>query len=326
MKTLRNNTLLAALSLVLPTVAFAGDDKAAVQPVTAGAHYKALNDIIGADVRLQASAEDRQEAIEDGEVAKGPKATIDDLILRPRDGRIEAAVLTFGGFIGIGDKTVALPISRLTWNETSKMFHVNATEEQLKKLPAFDLGDARERGLDNAYVTVSESWKVVGFPKDGYDDSMGKRAVGGGDVIDTMDREEEARLVGTKCSVFAAQHICASEVKDLKVHAPNSDATGSIEKCIVNCDTQKIEFAVIDGLGEGEYLVPREALVICQSGDEAALCFTHPVSSLTTAVRYSEPDNGVLTAADASAAKRWCELQPKTAGSATDKRSDKRGG
>lgn len=61
--------------------------------------------------------------------------TIDDLIVTPSD-KVPFAVLSVGGFLGVGNKYVVVPYSALEVRE-KKMVLPGATKESLKSLPEF---------------------------------------------------------------------------------------------------------------------------------------------------------------------------------------------
>ena len=61
--------------------------------------------------------------------------TIDDLIVTPGD-RVPFAVLSVGGFLGIGTKYVVVPYSTLVVHDKEMMLP-GATKESLKSLPEF---------------------------------------------------------------------------------------------------------------------------------------------------------------------------------------------
>jgi sporulation protein YlmC with PRC-barrel domain len=63
---------------------------------------------------------------------------IEELMIDVTTGRVAYAVLSFGGFMGIGNKLFALPWSALTVDEAKKRFVVNVTKEALEKMPGFD--------------------------------------------------------------------------------------------------------------------------------------------------------------------------------------------
>ncbi len=60
---------------------------------------------------------------------------INNLLIGP-DGRVHAAIVEFGGFLGIGEHKVALPWDRL--NVTNDRVTVNMTEDQVKAAPRWD--------------------------------------------------------------------------------------------------------------------------------------------------------------------------------------------
>ena len=61
--------------------------------------------------------------------------TIDDLIVTPAD-KVPFAVLSVGGFLGVGNKYVVVPASALEVRD-QKMFLSGATKESLKSLPDY---------------------------------------------------------------------------------------------------------------------------------------------------------------------------------------------
>jgi PRC-barrel domain len=61
--------------------------------------------------------------------------TIDDLIVTPSE-KVPFAVLSVGGFLGMGTKYVVVPYSSLTVRD-KKMILPGATKESLKALPEF---------------------------------------------------------------------------------------------------------------------------------------------------------------------------------------------
>ncbi len=63
---------------------------------------------------------------------------IEDIMLHIPSGRIAYAVLSFGGFLGIGDKLFAIPWEALKLNEDQKCFVLPIDKETLKKAPGFD--------------------------------------------------------------------------------------------------------------------------------------------------------------------------------------------
>lgn len=63
---------------------------------------------------------------------------IEDVMLDIDNGRIAYVVLSFGGFMGIGDKLFAVPMSALTPNAKKEHFEMDVTKERLDNAPGFD--------------------------------------------------------------------------------------------------------------------------------------------------------------------------------------------
>ena len=60
------------------------------------------------------------------------------IMLDVRSGRIAYAVLSFGGFLGMGNKLFAIPWSALTLDAGEKRFILNIAKERLDNAPGFD--------------------------------------------------------------------------------------------------------------------------------------------------------------------------------------------
>jgi len=64
--------------------------------------------------------------------------TIEDFMLDLRTGRVAYAVLSFGGFLGMGDKLFAVPWSAMRLDMNDHVFILNVPKERLKQAPGFD--------------------------------------------------------------------------------------------------------------------------------------------------------------------------------------------
>ena len=63
---------------------------------------------------------------------------ITDIMIDVPSGRVAYAVLSSGGFLGIGDKLFAIPWTALTLDADNKQFLLDIDEERLKNAPGFD--------------------------------------------------------------------------------------------------------------------------------------------------------------------------------------------
>ncbi len=63
---------------------------------------------------------------------------VDEIMIDIPAGRVAYAVISFGGFLGLGDKLFAVPWSALKVDEDEKCFVLNADRQSMDKAPGFD--------------------------------------------------------------------------------------------------------------------------------------------------------------------------------------------
>src|SRR6185503_17126902 len=63
---------------------------------------------------------------------------IEDMMIDVESGRVAYAVLSFGGFLGMGDKLFAIPWTALRLDEERKCFVLDVDKKTLETAPGFD--------------------------------------------------------------------------------------------------------------------------------------------------------------------------------------------
>lgn len=66
---------------------------------------------------------------------------IKEIMLDMSSGQVAYAVLSFGSFLGLGEKLFAVPWSALTLDTINKRFILNVEKDRLKSAPGFDKDD-----------------------------------------------------------------------------------------------------------------------------------------------------------------------------------------
>lgn len=66
---------------------------------------------------------------------------IEDIAIDKRTGKVAYAILSFGGFLGTGDKHQPLPWSVLTYEPSLRGYVVDKTQEFLALAPKLDVAD-----------------------------------------------------------------------------------------------------------------------------------------------------------------------------------------
>jgi sporulation protein YlmC with PRC-barrel domain len=98
---------------------------------------------------------------------KGEKlGDIKELMIDLERGRVAYAVLSFGGFMGLGDKLFAIPFSALNLVPEEKHFVLDVPKERLENAPGFDkdnwptIGDRTWGAEIHRYYNAQPYWDV----------------------------------------------------------------------------------------------------------------------------------------------------------------------
>ncbi|MFM0484826.1 PRC-barrel domain-containing protein [Paraburkholderia strydomiana] len=117
----------------------------------------------GPDVMAAATLDGTKVMSSDGEhVGK-----ISDIMLDVRNGRIAYAVLSEGGFLGMGSNLHAIPWSALTLDTDEKCFVVDIAAQRLKDDPGFDkdhwpaMADAKWGESTYSYYNRQPYWSAT---------------------------------------------------------------------------------------------------------------------------------------------------------------------
>ncbi len=96
-----------------------------------------------------------------GDAVVNPKGEdlgkIESIMIDTSSGKVAYGVLSFGGFLGLGDKLFAVPWSSLILDPDNKRFVLDADKERLENAPGFDkdnwpnMGDQQFQRTVNAY-------------------------------------------------------------------------------------------------------------------------------------------------------------------------------
>ena len=87
--------------------------------------------------------------------------TVYNFMVDKRSGQVTYAVLSFGGFLGMGSSYHPLPWNQLTYEPAQRGYVVDLTREQLERAPTYSASDAPawndpvySRGIDDYYASV----------------------------------------------------------------------------------------------------------------------------------------------------------------------------
>jgi len=157
---------------------------------------------------------------------------IKELVLDLNNGRVHAAVVEFGGFLGIGDKQYAFPVSELKPAKERDKLTLNVNKDQLEN----------ERGFDK------DKWPAM---SDDYWGRMGGKAGTGA-----------TRAQGQKANLVRASKLIGEEVQNR-----DGQQVGEIRDIVLSADRGSIQHIVVDRNDGGDARIAPKQLSL-GSGDK----------------------------------------------------------
>ncbi|WP_264210196.1 PRC-barrel domain-containing protein [Leisingera thetidis] len=76
--------------------------------------------------------------------------TIDHLMIDKQSGKVAYAIMTFGGFLGLGEQQFTIPWGALSYDTGLDGFRTSITPEQLKAAPERPAGWRRDRKYEES--------------------------------------------------------------------------------------------------------------------------------------------------------------------------------
>lgn len=86
---------------------------------------------------------------------------IQDIVLDVKQGSAEFAVVGVGGFLGVGEKNVAVPWNRLRPADRPQSFVLDVDRRTLERAPAIDLENVAEMQKQDVRDRIASFWRDV---------------------------------------------------------------------------------------------------------------------------------------------------------------------
>lgn len=120
---------------------------------------------------------------------------IDDYMLDLDRGCVEYAVLTFGGFLGMGEKLFAIPWQSMRLDTENRAWMLDVSKERLQQAPGFNRDNWPDMGDMDYRRSLSTFWEVntAGDRDDRYTGVQDTKAAG---YRDQSYRDEGSRDEG----------------------------------------------------------------------------------------------------------------------------------
>jgi sporulation protein YlmC with PRC-barrel domain len=204
---------------------------------------------------------------------------IEDLLVDFGNSQARYAVLSFGGFLDIGDKLFAIPLDAIQFNPDEQVFMFDVTEEELETAPSFARDDWPDTSVTDWDMAFRDFWRDS-------TESMGESE-------DQAVTEGEEPLQNPE-ALESGRVLRASEVLDYTLSDAQMEAVGEVEDLIVQMDQPHLAYAVLTlenvedpAQAERFYAVPLNNLQF--EGEEGVFVFNIDQQALDTALSFS-PD------------------------------------
>lgn len=197
----------------------------------------------GASVRLRTQ---RFSELEDTDVLNPEDrklGDIEDLAIDPTTGDVKYAVLSYGGFLDMGDKLFAIPYQALHVRNDQTIV-LNVPEDRIKDAPGFDK-NAWPNMANPAFATeVDTYYRSAGYA----DGSMRTRTVARTDLT-------------TATRIARGKH----DIMGKKIVGNQDAVLGTIDDLIIDPDRTKVAYVIVTaggmlGMGATKYAIPWNAL------------------------------------------------------------------
>ena len=228
-------------------------------------------------------------------VAAGAEKDWDDIgeineVILGRDGQVKAVVLGIGGFLGMGEKNVAVPMTDVKFvkegdNATDYFLVVNANKESLTNLPAYvsaeEKVDAAANTAANTTVDPNTTANTTADTNTATDTAANSVATDSnttsstttdtGTMLVRPDIQREGYVAAD------AAELTAEKLTGAEVYGPKDENVGEINRIVLTPDG-KVDKVVLDiggflGMGAREVAVSMDQLNIVRNsnGDDVRI-------------------------------------------------------
>lgn len=141
--------------------------------------------------------------------------TVDDIIIDRGDGTLKHIVLSNGGFLGIGDKRVAVPYGAFGFDRADGVLTLNATPEQIKSAREFDPSRWVDLDSEHGENALTHAWREA-FDED--------RPEFRDPFEDSLKDAEKIDIEGRVVSVDRRTNMGGTEQVSVTLHSDDGNA------------------------------------------------------------------------------------------------------
>lgn len=194
---------------------------------------------------------------------------IEDIVVDANSGRILYGVLSFGGFMGVGDKLFAIPWRSLSLGGDAKAFTLNVEKDRLKNAPGFDKKQWPNFADEKWATSTYEYYKQVPYWR------SDAKPEGDMSRVSYRDRWTYHPVLWQK----------ASDLTGKDIHNHKNEDLGRISDLIIDPDHGRVMYGVLSFRAR-MFAIPWNALTL--SGDAKKFVVNIDKEALTDAISFTK--------------------------------------
>jgi sporulation protein YlmC with PRC-barrel domain len=196
---------------------------------------------------------------------------INDIVISP-EGQVASVIVGVGGFLGIGEKDVAVEYKTIEWVERDgeRWLVANMTREQLEAAPAFDRNTLYAN--DRSGETMSNEMAA--------EDKTAENIENGDSAVETAENRTEQTMGFDRSAMtpVSTDQLSADNLIGRTVYSANDENIGEVGDVLLTSDN-KVEGFILDvggflGMGEKEVAISPENLDIRADANGDLTIFT----------------------------------------------------
>jgi sporulation protein YlmC with PRC-barrel domain len=207
---------------------------------------------------------------------------VNDLVLG-KEGAIESIVVGVGGFLGLGEKNVAMKYDKIEWadKDGDRWIVVAATKDELNALPAFD---RKPYDVQSAPATATDTTAPAPTAPSTAEapaatDQPATAEAPADPNATATDTTKTAAIDKSTLNEVPATELRSEELVGTTVYGANDENIGEIGDIVLGAD-QKVESIILDvggflGVGEKEVAVGMDNLAFMTDKDGNKYLYTN---------------------------------------------------
>jgi sporulation protein YlmC with PRC-barrel domain len=185
---------------------------------------------------------------------------IEEVVTDANTGRVLYGVLSFGGFLGVGDKLFAIPWRSLRLTGDAKNFTLDIGKDRLKNATGFDKDRWPDLANEQFATTTYQYYDQKPYWQSATSDVQLAADRKDGTTASHRDRWNQRTTAWQKCS-----DLCGKEVRTAQ-----TDDVGKLDNMVIDPDSGRVLYGILSYRGK-LFAIPWEVLTLNSNAEQLVL-------------------------------------------------------